>query len=220
MCRNRRCSPAFRFPSSTNLRCCSAAGFVRLFLGTFLLCSFLVQPVLAQFSSLKISRIDIKHVGPATVSDELIRSHIRTKVGDNYLPPAVDDDVKSLYGTGFFYNIQVARKEENGGLVLTYVVQEKPRLLKINIVGNKKYSDKKLRKMLTSKINEPLDERKLFTDVQEIQKKYQKAGYPDTKVVYNYTIEESAGRATATITITETPKIKIIAVDFPGAKAN
>ena len=131
-----------------------------------LLVALFTQAAFAQFSSLKITRIDIKHVGPATVSDELIRSHIRTKVGDNYLPPTVDDDVKSLYATGFFYNIQVARKEENGGLILTYVVQENPRLTKINIVGNKKYSDRKLRKMLASKVNEPLDERKLFTDVQ------------------------------------------------------
>jgi outer membrane protein insertion porin family len=196
----------------------SFAATTRLIL-SFLFWSALLQPALAQFSSLKITRIDIKHVGPSTVSDDLIRSHIRVKVGDSYLPPAVDDDVKSLYGTGFFYNIQVARKEENGGLILTYVVQEKPRLMKIEIVGNKKYGDKKLRKMLTSKVNEPMDERKLFTDVQEIQKKYQKAGYPRTDVKYTYTIEQDAGRANATITVNESPKVKIVEVDFPDAKA-
>ena len=49
--------------------------------------------IFAQSSSPKVARIEIKHIGPATVSDELIRANIRIKVGDPYLPAAVDDDV-------------------------------------------------------------------------------------------------------------------------------
>src|SRR5215471_14176375 len=99
----------------------------------------------------KIVRIDIRHVGPAKVSDEYIRAHIRVKPGDEYLPAALDDDIHTLYATGFFYNIQAQKKEEAGGLVLTYIVQEKPRLTDIKFQGNKKYSEAKLRKKLTTK---------------------------------------------------------------------
>src|SRR5947207_15501243 len=65
----------------------------------------------AQFSGPKITKIEIRHRGPVTVSDDLIRANIRVKVGDPYLVPAVDDDVRNLYATGFFYNIQVARED-------------------------------------------------------------------------------------------------------------
>jgi outer membrane protein assembly factor BamA len=61
----------------------------------------------AQFAPLKVYRIDIKHMGPPATSDELIRSNLRVKVGDVYLRTVVDDDVRNLYTTGFFYNIQV-----------------------------------------------------------------------------------------------------------------
>src|SRR6185369_14245129 len=77
----------------------------------------------AQFSSPKIVRIDIKHVGPPAVSDELVRANLRVKVGDPYLPLAVDDDVRNLYATGQFYDIRVAAERTDEGIVLTYALQ-------------------------------------------------------------------------------------------------
>jgi outer membrane protein insertion porin family len=105
------------------------------------------------------------------------------------------------------------------GIVLTYVLQGKPRMTEVKFEGNKKYSDSKLRKKVTSKAGEPLDERKLFTDAQEIEKMYQKAGYPGTDVRYTLSIDENAGRGTATFEIAESPKTKIVQVEFPGATA-
>jgi len=190
------------------LRCC----------GLFVLLA-LAQNARGQPSSLKISKIEIKHLGPAGVSDELIRANIRVKVGDPYLRTAVDDDVRNLYATGLFYNIRVADETTLQGVVLTYVVQGNPRLTEIKFQGNSKFKDAKLRKKLSSKVGEPLDERKLFTDSQEIQKMYQKSGYPLTQVKYVLNIDENSGRGTATFEITESPKVKIIEVDFVGAKA-
>ena len=179
----------------------------------------LVPAAYAQFAGPKITKIEIRHRGPVTVSDDLIRANIRVKVGDPYLVAAVDDDVRNLYATGFFYNIQIAREEGTGGFTLVYVLQEKPRLTELKFRGNKRFSESKLRKKLSTKINEPLDERKLFTDTQEIQQMYQKAGYPKTDVKYEPVIEEAAGRATVTFVITESPKVKIVEVDFVGATA-
>jgi len=175
---------------------------------------------LAQSSPPKISRIAIKHVGPAAVSDELIRANIRIKPGDPYQPVAVDDDVRNLYSTGLFYNVRVtAERRDDGSLILTYVIQAKPRLTDIKIQGNKKVSTSKLQKKVTSKVGEPLDEQKLFTDSRAIQEVYQKKGYPHTEVKYVVNIDEAAGRGTATFEIKESPKIKITRIEFAGAKA-
>ena len=67
--------------------------------------------------------------------------------------------------------------------------------------GNKKFSDKKLRKKITSKTGATADERKLFTDTQEILKLYQKASMPRTEVKYVLSVDEAAGRGTATFEI-------------------
>src|SRR5258707_7677424 len=152
-------------------------------------------------SFIKIVRIEVKHIGPAAVSDNLIRSNIRLKPGDPFNSPlalqsSIDDDVRNLYATGLFYNIRVAQEMVSDGVVLTYAVQGNPRLVEIKFHGNTKFSDAKLRKKLSSKVAEPLNERKLFTDSQEIQKLYQKSGYPSTTGKTLPTLCEETDRAT------------------------
>jgi len=168
----------------------------------------------------KVVRIDIKHVGPAAVSDELIRANIRIKPGDTYQLTSVDEDVRGLYATGLFYNIRVTQERAgDDGLALVYVVQGKPRLTDIKFQGNKKLSDAKIKKKVTSKVGEPLDERKLFTDTMAIAELYQKSGYPGTVATNVIRIDELTGRGTAIFEITESPKIKITRVEFVGAQA-
>src|SRR5439155_20190411 len=97
----------------------------------------LLTPARGQFSSAKISKIDIKHIGPASVSDEYIRANIRVKVGDKYLRAGIDDDEQNLYATGLIYNIRVAPPEVTPiGVVPCYVVEGKPRLTSIHLRVN------------------------------------------------------------------------------------
>src|SRR5688572_8384510 len=113
----------------------------------------------------RISRIDITHAGPPAANDEIIRSHIRIKVGDEYLAGKTDDDIANLYATGLFYNIRIRpERAPDGSVVLIYVLQGKPRLTDVQITGNQKIKTRKIKKEIKSKIGEPLDERKLFTD--------------------------------------------------------
>src|SRR5438128_2191222 len=76
---------------------------------------------LAQVPVGTVQKVEIKHVGPQAVGDELVRANIRVKVGDPYLRSAVDEDVRNLYGTGFFYNVQVAEQRTAEGVLLTYI---------------------------------------------------------------------------------------------------
>jgi outer membrane protein insertion porin family len=173
----------------------------------------------AQVAPQRVQQIAVRHVGPAAASDELIRANIRVKVGDSLVKTSVDDDVRNLYNTGYFYNIRVAEERVDGGVRLIYVVQGKPLLTDVKFTGNTKFSAIKLQKEITSKIGQPLDERKLFTDAQKIQTRYQKAGYQRTKAEYKLSINENAGRGTVSFEITEAPKVKIVDIQFAGAAA-
>lgn len=177
-----------------------------------------------------VRKIVIKHVGPPAVSEELIRANIRVKEGEAYSRIAIDDDIKNLYGTLFFYNIRVtedvtASEAGPGGTripkeyTLTYVIQGKPVITEIRFSGNKKYSTSRLRRKLTSKTGEPMDERKLFNDTQEILKMYQKAGLQRTTIEYKPSINEALGRGIVTFEITEAPKVRIKDVVFDDAQA-
>jgi outer membrane protein insertion porin family len=192
--------------------------FYRLF-GTWLLLGC-ASAVWAQPLGPKIDRVDIKFVGPATVSEQLIRSNIRLKAGDTYLPASTVDDTHALYAIGQFYNIRTSLdRSTNGGVILTYVVQVRPRLTDIKIEGNQKLSTSKIQKKITAKVGQPINEQKLFTDCQEISKLYEKYGRSGSQVKYVLNIDENAGRGSVTFTIVEAPKIKIDDIEFIGAAA-
>jgi len=174
----------------------------------------------SQTTGPKIDRVDVKFVGPASVSEQFIRANIRLKAGDIYRPNNTEDDVHSLYATGQFYNIRVTvDSAADGGVILTYIVQVRPRISEIKIEGNKELSDSKLRKKITVKAGDPLNEQKLFTDCQEMEKLYEKYGHPDSQVKYVLNIDENAGRGSVTFVITESPKVKITRIEFIGAAA-
>jgi outer membrane protein insertion porin family len=166
-----------------------------------------------------VARIDIGFVGPKEVSPELVRANISVRSGDPYQPASVDEDVRNLYAMGLFLNIQVSQDFTADGVVLKYILQAKPKLVEVRFSGNKKYSANKLKKKISSKVGEPLDEHKLFTDTQTVLEMYQKSGYPNTQVKYVLSVDEPAGRGTATFEIKESPKVRIVDVVFDGAKA-
>jgi outer membrane protein insertion porin family len=175
----------------------------------------------AQSIGPKIDRVDVKFVGPASISEDFIRANIKLKSGATYLPGLTQDDVHSLYGTGQFYNIRVSVDQaDDGGVVLTYTVQPRPRISEIKVEGENELTYNKVHKKITVKVGEPLDEQKLFTDVQEIKKLYEKYGLADTQVKYAVSGDlEGSGQATVTFQIVEAPKVKITEVDFIGAQA-
>ena len=192
--------------------------FLRLFAVWLLLAC--AQVAWSQPAGPKIDRVDVKFVGPATVSEQFVRSNLRLKAGDFYTASSTESDIRNLYTTGQFYNIRVSLDQAgDGGVAVTYIVQVRPRLTDIVVAGNKKLSTSKIRKKITAKVSQPLDEQKLFSDCQEIQKLYEKYGYAGTQVKYVVDVDENAGRGTATFQITEAPKVKIVKIDFVGAAA-
>lgn len=168
----------------------------------------------------KVDRVDIQYIGPATVTEQFIRSHIQLKAGNTYLPQATGNDIHALYSTGEFYNIRVSLdRAADGGMNVAYIVEAKPRLVQIKVTGNVKMSASKVRKQIKAKVGKPLDEEQLFTDCQAITDLYEKKGYPGTIVKYVPDIDQAAGTGVATFEITEGHKMKITKIDFVGAAA-
>ncbi len=167
---------------------------------------------------LKVSRITLTNIGPLSVSESLIRANIRVKEGEAYNQLAIDDDVRTLYATGYFLNINVLVERVDDGIGLLYVLQARPKITDILFTGNTKFSKEKLAKNVKSKANEPMDEAKLFADTEAIRKLYEKSGHPKTKVVYAPNIDTRAGRASVTFEITETPKVRVVDIQFEGAQ--
>lgn len=176
-------------------------------------------PAAAQPAEPVIKGIEVRHIGPRAVSDQLVLANIRVKEGDRYSKLNIDDDVRNLYATGYFYNIRVTEERGSDGVKLTYFVQGRPVLADIRFEGNERFSLRRLQKKVTSVVGEPLDEAKLFADARAIQESYEKRGYHGTEVRATVNIDENAGRGTAIFEIREAPRIRIKNVEFVDAGA-
>lgn len=174
---------------------------------------------MAQPMPVKIASVAITNVGPLTVSTQMVLDNIKVKTGDAYSRVGIDQDVRTLYSTGFFNNIRVVEDVTADGVSLTFVLQGKPKITDILFTGNKKFTTSKLTAKVTTKVGDPLDERKLFADALEIKNLYQKKGMQKTEVKYVVNADERAGRATVTFEIHEAPKVHVYEVEFQGARA-
>jgi outer membrane protein insertion porin family len=124
-------------------------------------------------------------------------------VGDVFDRVAVDRDVRNLYATGWFTRLKVAESTTNDGVILNYLLQERPKLTKIRFEGNTRHDEAYLSKALLSKLGGGLDERTLIADVQSLQEFYRRLGFSGAEVKSVCNVNEDVGEAEAVFKITE-----------------
>lgn len=174
----------------------------------------------ADTSAPVITKLKILFVGPQKVSETMVRSNIRVKEGEAFDRVRVDEDVRSLYSTGYFLDVkQSVEQVAPGEVELTYSIEGKPIIQEIFFEGNYRYGDRKLRKTIESKVGDPLTRSRLFADTLAIKEKYQKAGRYKTEVEYAFQQDNARGFATVTFSIIETPKVRIKNINFIGVTA-
>jgi outer membrane protein insertion porin family len=189
--------------------------------GLGLLLFFCSLPVArAQLAADRIVAIEVTNIGPEVASADLVRANIHVKVGDVFDRKSVYDDIPNLYAMGFFANIHIQERQTDNGVVLTYLLQGKPRLTGITVEGNTELTTTKLLKKASSHVGEPLDELKLLNDSQTMEKLYEDKGYTGTSVRYELVnIDQARGQAGVLFQVLEKPRIKIEDVQFIGAHA-
>lgn len=165
---------------------------------------------------------------PFTVKDIRVEGVQRTDAGTvfNYLPIKVGDRVddqkasaavKALYATGFFRDVRLDVEND----VLVVIVQERPTISQIDIVGTKEFDKETLRKGLKdigvaeSRI---FDHSALDRAEQEFKRQYINRGYYAMKVTTTVTPQER-NRVAVNFTVEEGDVAKIAKINIVGAKA-
>ncbi|MEE9305586.1 MAG: POTRA domain-containing protein, partial [bacterium] len=82
--------------------------------------------------------------GNQRVDESTIRFHITTREGDPFSVYAIREDLKKIYGLGYFEDVTVDVAEYEGGLKVIYKVVEKPSLRTITVSGNDKIPDEEI----------------------------------------------------------------------------
>jgi outer membrane protein insertion porin family len=182
-----------------------------------LVCSVLpVLAVAAEQAGIKVTAIEIR--GNKRIELPAIAGRLTLKPGDPYTPENVRGQIKILYETGFFEEVQVETESGTGGAVLTFLVREKPFITEIVFDGNKELSDDKLKEKITIKSQAFLDQLQAKESAEKIRLAYQGDGYFNCRVIpVVQTLDEDRKRLT--YFITEGDKARVRTVNFDGLHA-
>lgn len=153
------------------------------------------------------------------ISTETVLSKIKTKVGDKFSQETLNDDLKRLYATEYFTDVSIDVKDVEGGLAVTFIVEEKAIVDDIAFKGNAVFRAQKLKSTMKSKPNEMLNLALLAQDIADIKVLYMKKGYPLIDVKYAVDLDKESNKAKITISINENVRVKVSKVSIVGNHA-
>src|SRR5262245_24104900 len=211
---------AFYGWSAASVRAAGLSGdtYWPLVLFAALLCAFplVVGGALAQPNGIKVGSIEIR--GNKKIELPAIAGRLTLKAGDPYTPENVRGQIKILYDTGYFEDVQVQTESTPQGVALTFLVREKPFITEIVFDGNEELSDDKLKEKITIKSQSFLDQQQAKESAEKIRLAYQEDGYYDAQVIpIVQTLDEDRKRLT--FFVKEGDKAKIKTVNFDGMRA-
>lgn len=173
----------------------------------------------AQESQDLVREIEVRFVGPETVNRAVVMANIQTAVGKTRSRDIIEQDVRNLINTGYFFDVRVLEEPVVDGVRIVFQVQGRATIKEIVIEGQKRFKEERLRRECSQKVGDSLDERKAHDDAHKMEELYQKAGYPDVKVTYDISADKDTGKAILRFKIQEGERVFIKRVQFTGNQA-
>src|ERR1700689_1791675 len=165
----------------------------------------------------------IRVIGNRRIPRETVLARLFTHPGDTYDPATIERDFNSLWNTGYFENLQIAREDTPKGIVLDIIVKEKPTIREINYKGLNSVStsdvlDRFKKEHVTLSVESPYDPTRLARAIDVIRALLAEHGHqfatvkPDIK-----TIPPSS--VSITFNIKEGSTVKVGNITFTGNHA-
>ncbi|HNV25923.1 MAG TPA: POTRA domain-containing protein, partial [Nitrospira sp.] len=170
----------------------------------------------AQVSTPLVSSVTIR--GQKRIELQAIQGRLTLKATDRLTSDALREQVKILYGTGYFEDVQVETDSADGGVAVGFIVREKPFITEIVFDGNEELSDDKLKEKVTIKSQTFLDQQQAKESAEKIRLAYQEDGFYNCQVIpVIQAVDEDRKRLT--YFIKEGTKAKVRRINFEGMRA-
>jgi outer membrane protein insertion porin family len=147
-----------------------------------------------------IVQIDIS--GNRRVARDDIVTYLREKPGATFRAEALTSDVRALWDSGFFDDIEVDLTRGDHGVTLRFLVRERPNIKAVEFDGNDEIEDDKLQEAVEIKANTILSVPAVRRSVQKVKDAYAEKGYfladvefaiepqRDNEVIVRFTVTE------------------------------
>ena len=155
--------------------------------------------------------------GNRRVDEDAVIRRLASRVGDDYSPEVVREDIKAIFSMGYFEDVVVNLADTSVGKVLFFKLKELPFVSEIVLDGNEEVEDDIINEAISLKKNGVLDMAKVSEDVKVIKILYGQEGYylADVKPV----LDKRGSGVKVTYKVTEGPEVKVKRITIIGNEA-
>lgn len=170
----------------------------------------------AQAQAAVIEKIEIE--GNKRIEKSAIAQKIQSKPGSQLSMALVREDIRAIFSLGFFDQVEVEEDASGKGVVLYYVVKERPIVSKLAFKGLSTLEADEIKSAIPSKEFEVLDIHKLNLSVAKMNELYEEKGHYLADVRYDIAFNEARNEATVTFNVQENDKVQVKEINIIGNK--
>lgn len=160
---------------------------------------------------------DLAVQGNRRVQEALILGRVGTRIGGAFLPGLLAEDIRSIFGLGFFDDVQAKVEDFEGGVKITFIVAERPFVRDIAFVGVKRTDAAKLQDRIDLKLGAVYNPVEVNAAADRLRESYEDDGYLEARVTPD--VERLPdGDVSVVFRITEGRKVTINKIIIEGAE--
>lgn len=159
--------------------------------------------------------VEIRVAGNRRISTDDVLAFIREQKGEPFKPEALTRDVRDLWDSSFFDDIEVDLERRDGGVHLRFLVRERPSIRTIEVKGNSEIDTDKLLEGISVKSGATLSYPALRVAVQKLRDMYAEQGYFLAEASFEV-IPQRENEVTVAFTIREHEPVTVRRVTFIG----
>lgn len=162
--------------------------------------------------------LKIDFTGNRKIDSSAINQVLKSTTGGLFSESDLSEDIKAIYGMGFFDDVAVDVRDTADGKIITFIVKEKPMITDIRIRGNKAIKSGDIEGVLTTRMRQVLNPEKILADVEKIKELYDNKGYYNAEI--SHAVEKGGEKDLRVVfTIKENEKLFIRNIRFEGNQA-
>ncbi|MBE7439376.1 MAG: BamA/TamA family outer membrane protein [Spirochaetales bacterium] len=180
----------------------------------------LVLPLATRESDYSGHRIEaIEFLGLSNLKPGDLSSYLLMQKGDVFAPEALNRDLKSLFGSGYFESAQVRLQVVGDKEIrIYYVVRELPRIAEVQFLGAEELYPQDLKNAAGIKEGDVYSEQKARSAVDRLKKKYREEGFFLADVWVQIAPAPENNRLTIRYIIDEGENIPVAKINIMGLR--
>lgn len=158
---------------------------------------------------------DLAVEGARRVQEAVVLGRVKSAIGSAFNPGLLSEDIRAIFGLGFFDDVQLRVEDFEGGVKVTFVVTERPFVRDVDFAGNKELKREDLQDKIDLKLGRVYNPVDVQRAVEKLRDFYEDEGYFEVQITPN--VEKFAdGDVRVVFSIAEGRQIKIDKIVIKG----